>query len=110
MKQFLLICTFVLAISFNAWATVPAELAPSLDIEVVVYPNPNNGTFFLNIGSQKAEVYQVKVVNLIGQSVWSETLTANAKREIDLSAAPKGVYFVQIEFGNEKVVKRVVLQ
>ncbi|MEZ4850147.1 MAG: T9SS type A sorting domain-containing protein [Bacteroidia bacterium] len=42
---------------------------PSWDIETSIYPNPNNGSFQLNIQSDSPETFEVKVVNLIGKTI-----------------------------------------
>lgn len=113
MKHFFYLLSTLILLSGTALATTPESyepMAPTLDIEVSVFPNPSDGAFFLNIKSEVEDAYHVRVVNLIGQSVWESDITANHRQEIDLSSAPKGVYFVQITVEDEKVVKRVILQ
>jgi uncharacterized repeat protein (TIGR01451 family) len=60
------------------------------------YPNPSTGIFTI---SAKANI---EVFNLIGDLIISE----NNATSIDLTAAPKGMYFVKLNGGNiEKLIK-----
>jgi hypothetical protein len=65
----------------------------SNDINIKVYPNPNNGLF--NVENSKNESMQVEVYNVVGSKVWSSTSTEGSS-VIDLSSAADGVYMVKV--------------
>ncbi|MDX2245289.1 MAG: T9SS type A sorting domain-containing protein [Bacteroidia bacterium] len=79
-------------------------------IETSVYPNPSNGRFHLNIKSDSYNTYQVKVVNLIGKTLVEKQVESNQEADFDLSAHPKGVYFLQIQLDERQIIKRIVIQ
>ena len=68
-----------------------------------IYPNPNNGMFMLNLRDVNTSV-QVLITDVAGKVVHS-SLMENNKKNIDLSAQPAGIYFVNIYGGtfNEQI-------
>lgn len=109
---FALLATFSLQVMANNPWPVDENFGPDLGIELVVYPNPTDGVFFLNIKNENLtqEKLKVKVVNLIGQTVASQEVESNLETKFDLSTLPKGFYFVRVQVGKQEMVKRVVIR
>ena len=85
----------------------PAGLDPVAKSELKIFPNPSNGTVYVN----GAENYTaVAVVNSLGQSVMNITNNAKGLLTLDLGKR-RGVYFVKLtdEEGNT-VTKRVIVK
>ncbi len=83
-----------------------------LNTAIDLYPNPNNGQFNLNFGTDLGEV-MIEVIGLNGQVVYSEQVAnanTGAVKTIQLTNAANGVYFVRIQTANGLVVKRIVKQ
>ncbi len=103
----------LLGIRFNGSFTtgITTETAEA-NVEFNVYPNPNNGLFTLKANSPKPTTYIMNVRNMVGQTVMSEAMNVNgnATRQIDLTSFEKGVYFVTLENGEERLVKKVVVK
>lgn len=78
----------------------------SLNSALDVYPNPARDN--VNVVLPAGETYQVKVTNLLGKVVYSETVNKE-KTTINLSSAARGVYFITVESKTEKVTRKVVL-
>ncbi len=68
-----------------------------------IYPNPNNGVFMLTLRDVNTSV-QVLITDIAGKVVHSSLMEDN-KKNIDLSAHPAGIYFVNIYGGtfNEQI-------
>lgn len=79
-------------------------------IAVSLYPNPSSGIAFLEIDADFNEIYHVKVVNLIGKEIFQSEVQSGQKLKVDLQHMPAGVYFVQIERGDIKVTKRLIIR
>lgn len=109
---FALLATFSLQVMANNPWPVNENFDADLGIELVVYPNPTNGVFFLNIKNENLlqEKLEVKVVNLIGQTVASQEVESNLETKFDLSTLPKGFYFIRVQVGKQEMVKRVVIR
>ncbi|MCW3083838.1 MAG: hypothetical protein JWP12_1204 [Bacteroidetes bacterium] len=79
------------------------------DNAFMVYPNPNNGAFNVSVKLDKQADVVIRVVNVIGQEVMTKLIpnTVEGTYNIDLSAQPTGIYFVQMKAGDKVVVKKI---
>ncbi|MEO6884491.1 MAG: CHRD domain-containing protein [Bacteroidia bacterium] len=77
-----------------------------------VYPNPSNGLF--NIALNANQAYSngfVKVYNLLGQQVFSETvivLKGQNNYSLDISKLNSGIYMISIQEGSKEVTQRII--
>jgi hypothetical protein len=87
---------------------VSASVNEPLDVVAsYVYPNPTTGK--LKVSRAENSFTEIKVFNMLGDEILSKA-SKGMSDEIDLSDQPKGIYFVNITSGKEKVIKRVVVQ
>lgn len=102
----------ITGIRFNGMFTVGVEEEQAAKVDFNVYPNPNNGLFTLKVSSSVATTYTMNVRNMVGQTVMSEAINVNgnAVKQMDLSNFDKGVYFVSLENGDERLVRKVVVK
>jgi hypothetical protein len=76
-------------------------------------PNPNNGKFNLSFNLKSHEDVQVSIFDLEGKSIYEETLknfSGKYSRDMDLSAQPKGVYYVKIAQSGNVSMKKLVIE
>lgn len=84
--------------------------------EVKVYPNPSNGAFNLNITSTKNQTVEIKLKNMLGQTIKELDKNVNLQSNLEynkvynLGAISKSVYFIEIseESGKKHNVKIVL--
>jgi hypothetical protein len=69
-----------------------------------IYPNPTSGSFNIEL----AEESNVTVFNALGQVV-RHLEKAAGNQQIDLSEAPKGLYFVRIQSGNNVEITKLIV-
>lgn len=69
-----------------------------------VYPNPTNGFLSLE-GDAGSTIESVEVYNTTGVPVMK---VVKPRSRIDISALPKGIYFIQCEVDGEIVVKKIL--
>ena len=79
---------------------------------MLVYPNPNNGVFNVELISAKAAEYTFIVRNVIGQTVSSstETINGNFIKTIDLSNQTVGLYFLTVKSANSEKTAKVIVK
>jgi len=65
-----------------------------------MYPNPNNGEFFIDISTKSQEDVVIEVLNSIGQVVFSNRFSSADRIELNLNTLPSGVYFARVLNGN----------
>jgi hypothetical protein len=67
--------------------------------KVTVYPDPNKGTFTINISSNTAGQAHIMITNLVGETVKEQTVPivfgAGVFTDITLNEPP-GVYFLSV--------------
>lgn len=67
-------------------------------IHVSIFPNPSTGIFYVNAqGENRLEVYSLKGENVVKQNFLDAT-------KVDLTAFPKGIYFVVLNGMGRKIV------
>lgn len=77
-----------------------------------VVPNPNNGTFMVDFGTDAIGSYTMNLRNVIGQEVYAETVNASqrTRKQLSLSHLDKGVYFLTVNNGAAEITRKVVVQ
>lgn len=78
-------------------------------LEWSVYPNPSNGTVFINL-EKTAAIKQIKINNLLGETI--QSVPVNSNNQLEVSLVAKGVYFVTAldEKGEAIATERLVVQ
>jgi hypothetical protein len=61
--------------------------------ELKVFPNPNTGTFTLNLLSADNEPVQVIITNVVGEKVMEFTTATNKEQEVKINRKA-GIYFI----------------
>ncbi len=77
-----------------------------------ISPNPNNGTFKLDIGGLTANNVSINVYSILGALVYeseSEIWTGSLTKEINLNSAPQGVYFIKVSSNNKTYTKKLII-
>lgn len=69
--------------------------------EFSIYPNPNNGRFFIDGASEDNAIKKISIVNLSGQLVYDEQINIVANQEFEIaSKLQSGIYFIFFELNN----------
>jgi hypothetical protein len=72
-----------------------------------VYPNPNKGTFTVNVASPLADGAVIEVLDITGKRVYSESLySLNNTITLD---AEKGLYLVKVITGNKILTQKLLI-
>lgn len=81
---------------------------------VGLFPNPTSGKFTLQLSSTYAvKEIQVVITNVTGQKILEQKYLHNGgqfTQELNLTGQSKGVYFVEISAGSERVNRKIVVQ
>ncbi|MBA3665845.1 MAG: T9SS type A sorting domain-containing protein [Bacteroidetes bacterium] len=82
-----------------------------LDNNVVLYPNPSNGMVNIITTLPGTQNLDITVYNALGQLVSSikHNAISNDVFELDMKNQSSGVYFISINNGQEKIVKRLII-
>ncbi len=77
------------------------------DISFEVFPNPANTLTTLSFKDNTPR--KLRVISVLGETLIDQN-TSKQKEVLDLSAFKPGVYFIEVNEGNRKQVKKIVVQ
>ncbi len=77
-------------------------------LPVAIYPNPAQGTIYLNAYNQPLQHIQLQ--NVVGHSIAVPVKQQNGIYILDVQGIPAGVYIITLQSANHVAVKRVVIQ
>ncbi|MBN4062452.1 MAG: hypothetical protein COA57_15570 [Flavobacteriales bacterium] len=84
---------------------------PAHSYEISIYPNPNYGTFSIEIPSQYSVLNtQICIYNMLGEQVQHSLIRSSANLLINLTAQPSGVYFVSIETADAVKMQKLIVR
>lgn len=76
-------------------------------VDLSVYPNPSNGLLNIKGKSGDIKINQVRVINSLGQTVISKTLSGNNAEQLALQQVAAGHYLLQIETNRGTSIKKI---
>lgn len=73
-----------------------------------VYPNPSNGIFKLDLGSNIID--EIEVFDITGKVIMfkKEYGSSDNQISIDITSASQGIYFLKIKANNQSIVKKII--
>lgn len=74
--------------------------------EIVIYPNPTNGNFDINLGNVD-NTYSVEIFSFSGQKVFEKQNTTSP--EVSVHNLPTGIYIIKIIKGEKIAFKKVII-
>lgn len=78
--------------------------------ELTIYPNPvNNETAVIKFNNDDKKSLTIKVINTLGEEVWSRTTTSNNVKFENGGSITTGLYFVRVQEKNEIIGSKVLL-
>jgi hypothetical protein len=84
-------------------------------ISLSVYPNPTNAVSVIEFTPQTNSTIYIVVFDVTGRVVEKKevTVTSGITSKIEINASAQlnsGIYFVTINFGNQKITKKIVIE
>ena len=105
--------------SLNNWSLNICTIQP-LSIEdneikisdLIIYPNPNNGSFNVQFTSDSGNEIKVNVHDMRGREIFNKSFTNTGlfNESLQLNKAQAGIYLVTIQDGAKKEVKKIVVE
>ena len=97
-------CAWIDNVSFPA-STVITEITEEASHTAAIYPNPNNGSFTIELGEETSTVI---VYNSLGQAVYQENGAIGTKvMNLNLTA---GIYFVNVKSDKSSSIHRIIVK
>ena len=82
-----------------------------LEATFSVVPNPNNGSFFINLKNQTTN-YSIEIFDVLGKTILQQNFKNNSvlSQNIVIPEAKTGVYFVNIKTDEGQITKKIIVQ
>ena len=80
------------------------------NFNALVYPNPNHGSFTIELNSKKSENVEINIINPLGKTVYTEnilTIAGKLGKEIRMIDVSPGIYFMILQSGDKKVSLKI---
>ncbi|MCI9844372.1 reprolysin-like metallopeptidase [Flavobacterium pectinovorum] len=80
-------------------------------IDFVLHPNPNKGNFTVQFDCDSTKVVEVTVHNVLGEKVYNKTFDKSPYfyQNIQMQNTTPGLYFVTITNGDQRIVKKILV-
>jgi hypothetical protein len=90
------------------FSTCAGDKEEEMNNYISLYPNPNNGTFFVDVISQ-SNIVEFNLVDLTGKVIYSEIVNSGniTRKQLDLQAQPAGIYLLVIKSDNMTKTLRI---
>lgn len=78
-----------------------------------IFPNPNTGSFTIQLEARTEDEIQVEVLNILGQSVYQtnpEKAIGQFSVSIELKDATSGIYLVRLKVGKAIANQKIIVQ
>ena len=83
------------------------------DLSTLIYPNPNQGSFTLEMNSLIPQNIDISIFNSLGMKVYSEngvSFSGKLVKPINLNNIPSGVYYVSIRNSGKNIVQKFLVK
>ena len=99
--------------NFSNCQTLPMTTSTAdilTEVYLEVYPNPTDEMAWIHLS--KSGLYQFELLNTQGKvlQAFSSLLEQNHRQQIDLSAYPKGIYWLKATSKNQTIVQPLIKQ
>lgn len=73
-----------------------------------IYPNPSSGDFMV-IFEKTMREGNIQVVNMLGETIFTENVCNASQKEITLTNVTPGVYFMKVFDGEKQFIKKMII-
>lgn len=101
--------SYLVKISGKDSTDIVTEIATNQQQKFSIYPNPTSGIFNIQMTNCKTET-RVIVRDVLGNALLEKKFIGETSQEINLSCQPKGIYFIELQSRDERIVKKVAIQ
>jgi len=79
-----------------------------LEEDVIIYPNPNTGNFYLYVNKGK-ESFDLSISDISGKVIFEKKENNGGLQEIKLQQQSKGIYFVKLKLSTGAIINKKVI-
>jgi hypothetical protein len=77
--------------------------------DIKLYPNPNKGTFTLELSNFEPQA-TIVIYNLLGERIAQFSHAGDATQPVNLAGIRKGIYMVEVNDGKNRLMKKMIVK
>jgi hypothetical protein len=85
----------------------PSEVKQGVG-DIKLYPNPNSGTFTLELSNFGLQA-TIVIYNLLGEKVARYSHAGDTTQPVNLEGIRKGIYMVEVNDGKNRLMKKMIV-
>jgi len=86
-------------------------ISPAFYNQLSVYPNPTNGSFFIENPSDIDKIDNITVYNMFGRSVYFDSDNSDlSQARIEVKLNQKGIYIVKLQAGGSVYEQKIIVE
>ncbi|MFK7949356.1 MAG: LamG-like jellyroll fold domain-containing protein [Saprospiraceae bacterium] len=93
----------------NCYLLEPVSTSTVFETTISTFPNPTSGIVQIDLGKSYDNL-QLSINNVIGKTISSTIYNHQNRIELDLSDYAKGVYFINLQSDDKRVVLKIILE
>ncbi len=78
--------------------------------KILIYPNPSDGKFTIQMNELPEINSTLEIYNLLGEKIYSRPLDQQSLIKMDISTQPEGIYFIKVQSADKVYTEKVVVQ
>jgi hypothetical protein len=105
--------TYIANPTFPCYSAVGIKENVPTHFEYVLAPNPTTGEFYLMIDAKVAEKFEMNITDVSGRIVYNKMVDViNGFNNVIINDVKLqgGVYFVDLNYKNEKITRKLIIQ
>ncbi len=79
-------------------------------MELIIYPNPNAGKFYIELSGSKSQSQSIELFNSSGELVCNASLDQDKTKLIDLTGIESGDYALNLKCDRFEMQKKITIQ
>ncbi len=103
------VCPIVFANNCPAWTIGINEQINEIKPQMLIYPNPSQGAFTVNFANLPKGNWTLSVYDVMGRVISSRKIEANLE-STTLQINAKGLYFVSLQSGGNRITQKVIVE
>ena len=100
--------TYAMTVLSLADCNEGVKATSAMAAELYVYPNPNNGAFFVRLKSANDESLKIEIRNIVGDKLNELNTTTNIETPVKINFPP-GLYFLSASTAQGKYTTKVII-
>jgi len=80
--------------------------------QLSIYPNPNNGQFWLELDASPSPELEIRLLNAVGQQTFFRSVpfgTGLYREKLSVGDLPNGLYLLELRANNRRIYRRLVI-